>query len=118
MPSNVFIFSEKISKNSIEFEKDGSHTWINSHYLDPDNGKLFVVLLSESCIEMKKKGCKILLHLVSSDDWNSFVKNTPGWSVIKHNKQENTTLLGCSIDNAPYCVFDGIFRNAHIDVKF
>jgi hypothetical protein len=108
---NNFTFSDKITENFIEFRKDGSNLWIEKYFVDPENGKLFAMLLKESFTKMKKKGCKTYMQYVSVEDWENFIKNIPEWKIVSLDNVKKLMLLSCDINCAPVCIMRGFLDN-------
>jgi hypothetical protein len=107
---NIFVFCDKISDNYIVFRKDGKDVWIDKYYVDPDNGKLFVILLKDSFEKMKRKGCETYKQIVDADEWESFLKNIFGWEIISQDNENKTILLSCTIDDAPICITNSLLK--------
>lgn len=101
-------FSDKITENFIEFKIDGDCAWIEKYYIDPDNGKLFMMLLKESFIKMKENGCKFHMQYVSIDEWENGIKNIEGWSI--DSVSDDSILIKCDIDMAPICIANGLLN--------
>ena len=107
---NIFTFSDKITDNYVEYEKVGSDVWILRHYIDPDNGKLFVMLLKESFTQMKNKGCTRYKQCVSFDDWEKYLKKSEHWNIISQNFTEKTMIIDCDIDWAGTLIIQGLLE--------
>ena len=107
---NIFVFCDKISDNFIVFRKDEKDVWIDKYYVDPDNGKLFVMLLKDSFGKMKCEGCNTYKQFVNVDEWESFLKNISGWKILSQDNENNTILLSCTIDDAPICITNGLLK--------
>ncbi len=111
----IFRFTDKCTCNFVEFEKSDFATWINTHYIDPDNCKLFMLLLKSSFDNMKLTGCTEYHQLVLQTDWDDFLGENKEWSIIeKYESNEYipaTLLVSCHIDVANELVIDGFLRN-------
>lgn len=123
---NIFRFTDKCTLNYVEFEKQDHVTWINSHYVDPDNCKLFMLLLKSSFEKMELVGCTEYNQLVLQTDWDDFLCENNEWSIVEkystsldsQNRQDthtpelkNTLLIKCNIKVANELVIDGFLRN-------
>lgn len=124
---NIFRFADKCTYNYIEFEKSENITWITSQYVDPDNCKLFMLLLKSSFENMKSKGCTTYQQLVLQSDWDGFLKENKEWVIVEkydeslnsaddndNNNNSNhpaTILISCDIDFATELIIDGFLRN-------
>lgn len=104
-----FKFFDKITDNYIEFRIDGNCAWIERYYVDNDNGKMFIMLLKESFLEMKKKGCSCHMQYVSAEEWDKSIKNVEGWEIVSVDSS-NIMLIKCDIDIAPICIADGLMN--------
>lgn len=114
---NIFRFADKATDNFIVFEMniDNKSTWINSHYVDPDNCKLFMLLLKSSLQTMKNKGCQYFEQLVLETDWTDFLCENDEWSIVEKyvsvDDVPETILIKCHIDIAHELIIDGFLRN-------
>ncbi len=112
---NIFRFGDKCTDSFIEFEKSDFSTWINSHYVDSDNCKLFMLLLKSSFEKMKKHGCTEFQQLVLETDWNDFLCENSEWTILEKYPGDkdipSTLLIKCNIDIAHELVIDGFLRN-------
>jgi len=100
-----FTYSDKSTENYISMSISGQTCWITQYYVDPDNGKLFVVLFKEAIKDMKKKDCDTFTQYVSESDWNNFLKSNNVWKKI--NNFDGIVHISCSIDDAVKCVIAG-----------
>jgi hypothetical protein len=112
---NIFRFTDKCTYSFVEFEKSDLITWINSHYVDPDNCKLFMLLLKSSFDDMKLVGCTEYRQLVLQTDWDDFLSENKEWSIVEKYESGGevpaTMLVSCNIDVANELVIDGFLRN-------
>ena len=109
LPS-VFVYCDKMTDNYIEIIKENNIVYIQKHYIDPDNGKLFVVLLKEAFRDMKDKGSIMYRQYVEKYEWEIILKYVDGWRVVETSKND-TILLECDIDDASYCIMEGIMTH-------
>lgn len=105
-------FSDDITDNYIEINGDENEAWINRYYVDPDNVKLFVVSLMEAFQQIKEKtGAKIYKQYVQISDWDNYLKKTEYWKIENINDIDNTMIIYCNIDDAAFCIVEGLMRN-------
>jgi len=105
---NIFRFTEKLTTNIINFSKSGKIALIDDYYVDPENGKSFVILLKSSFATMKKNGCIAYRQTVSTHDWENFLRNDTNWKIIK--QYEDIVTIECDIDSAPECIIGGFIN--------
>lgn len=112
---NIFKYTDKCTYNFVEMEKYNESLWINSHYVDPDNCKMFIILLKFAFENMKSKGCTEFQQIVLESDWNEFLHENIEWNIIEKYKGNNnvpdTLLIKCNIDFANELIIDGFLRN-------
>lgn len=108
----IYKFNDGATNNIIIMEKNVNNVWINSHYIDPDNCKLFILLLKNAFDTIKESGCTKYQQLVLKDDWNNLLKNNKEWKIIK--KNDETLLIECNIDIAAILITDGFLINNNI----
>jgi hypothetical protein len=112
---NIFRFVDKCTDSFIEFEKYENTTWINTHYVDPDNCKLFLLLLKSSLEAMKDQKCTEFKQLVLETDWNDFLGENSEWTIVEkcpgYENIPTTLVIKCNIDIAHELVIDGFLRN-------
>lgn len=112
---NTFRFSDKCTDSFIEFEKHGDITWINSHYVDAKNCKLFMLLLKSSINYMQNEKCLKFQQIVLDSDWNNFLNKNIEWEIIDSFEETNeipkTLLIECDIKFACELIIDGFLRN-------
>jgi hypothetical protein len=109
--NNTIRFTDDATDSFIEMEWYDYKTWVNGHYVDPDNCKLFMLLLKTALLKMKKKGCSKYQQLVLEDDWDAFIKENPEWKIILKYSEMGSLLIECDIDDAPELIIDGFLRN-------
>lgn len=113
--TNIFRFNDKCTDNFIEFEKFEQSTWIVNHYVDPDNCKLFMLLLKSSFENMKNHGCTEFKQLILETEWTDFLCENKEWEIIeKYPGDKNSPsvmMIKCDIDIAHELVIDGFLRN-------
>ena len=113
---NIFKFADKCTYNFLELEisENKKSTWINSHYVDPDNCKLFIILLKSAFEKMKSMGCTNFEQIVTKEDWLNFLNENKEWEVIKTYSDFGgvpAVAIKCNIDIAHELVVDGFLRN-------
>ena len=111
---NIYEFSDKISENYIQYEKDGKNVWINNYYVDENNGKLFTMMLKESFSQMKKKGCEYHFQIVDQNEWISSLSKIKGWKFNSKYDDQNVVIY-CHIDDAPFCIMKGILGDDFLE---
>ena len=109
MNANTFRFTDEATDSFIEMERSCEFAWINNYYVDPDNCKLFMLLLKTAFSNMKQKECKKYQQLAMKQDWNNFMKENPEWTIVRSDYE--TILVECDIDLAPELIVDGFLRN-------
>ena len=105
---NIFRFTQKHSDNVILFSKLGKTAYIDNYYVQPENGKSFVILLKSSFATMKKNGCNYYSQTISREDWENYLKDNDEWKIIK--EYEDIMTIACDIDAASECIVDGFLK--------
>ena len=100
-----FTYNNKSTENYISMRISEQTCWIDHYYVDPENGKLFVVLLKEAIKDMKEKKCNTFSQYVSENDWDNFLKSNNIWKKI--NDFDGIVHITCPIDDAVKCVIAG-----------
>lgn len=108
---NKLLCSDEATDNYIELEWSKNVCWINNMYVDPDNVKLFFLLIKTSLAKMEKKGCEKYQQLVSVDDWNLFLKENKEWRILSENTENNSLLIECDIKYSHELLIDSLLRN-------
>lgn len=109
--NNIIFCSDEATDNYIELEFNNEICWINNLYVDPENVKLFLLLIKSSILKAEKKGCTKYHQLVSSDDWNSFLKYNEEWRIIRSNQSDGSILIESDIKIASELLIDSFLRN-------
>lgn len=112
--SNIFRFSDKATDNFIEIERNGNVMWINVHYVDENNCKLFLLLLKTSINKLIKLGCTKFRQLVLKSDWKDFLSENKEWTIVEENinvGEYDTLLIECNSSIAHELITDGFLRN-------
>jgi hypothetical protein len=104
----MYVYCDKLTDNYIEMIIKDDCSYIQKHYIDPDNGKLFVSLLKEAFDDIKKKGITIYRQYVLKDEYSTIIKNVIGWTIIDDDEDDDVVILECSVDDAPLCIVQGL----------
>jgi len=102
---DYFRYIDKSTDNFILMGYEGTICCIDKYYIDPENGKLFIVLLKRAIDDMKNKGCRIFVQHVTKYDWDNFLKSNDSWEKI--NDSDGIVNISCPIDDAVKSVVAG-----------
>lgn len=119
---NVYKFSDKCTCNYLEFQisEDKKTTWINSHYLDSDNCKLFIIMLNYALQHMKSLGAIEYEQITDQNEWNDFLSENKEWEIVKTYPNTNDSKIPsiidikCNINVAYELIVDGFLRNNNV----
>ena len=107
----IFEFQCKLSKNYIEFKcyKNEHEAHMENTYIDAGLYKLYFVLLRKSIDELTNKGYNKIVQLVTTEDWNNYLKKDKRWKI--KNKNPPNYIIECNIDHALGCISKGLGLN-------
>lgn len=105
------LYSDNVSDSFIEmYVDDNDYAWIISNYIDPENGKMYVLLLKEAITNtINKYKAKKYRQYVQKSDWESFIKYVDGWNII--NMENDILLIECDINSAAACIIESMLKN-------
>lgn len=106
-----YSYEENNTNNKLEFTVDNNNViWINNYYVDPENVKLFVVMLKNAFNTIiSNHKCDMYMQYVSCDDWNH-IKGNDNWKICKSDDALGIKLISCNASVAPQCILDGFLN--------
>ncbi len=106
--TSIYIYCDKMTDNYIEICIIDDYAIMQKHFIDSDNGKLFVSLLKEAFSDIKTKGAVVYRQYVMKNEYTDIIKNVVGWKLVKDDIDDDIVTLECSIDDAPICIVQGL----------
>ena len=103
-----YIFSHNISNNVIEILLEDTHALMTHTFIDYDFVALYFVILKNMVTTLTQLGCTTFSQIVTTDDYNNFLKSDCRWTMINLFGETETVMIQCDIKDVIECMCTGL----------